>query len=104
MSNVYVPIIENATVTYYYNANNILRYIITANSGYVLYSQREYDEIVYAIESGDLMGDVMDYLTFSREKYVGATHNFDDVKTILESEVPADSIFGGGNDDNHEVM
>lgn len=100
------PIIENTTMERYVNNNGIpLTYVIAPIEGYVLHDNRkdwyeEYDEL------GNPIGEpILGYASGS----VSVALNYDfilnpyNLYTVLASEVPADQIFGGG-DNQHEVM
>lgn len=100
------PVYENTTMQAYYNSENVLRgYDIRPCEGYVLHSSGldfpEVDEETMTETGTILLGYTRGLVT------VGYNYDFEanprNIFAVLESEVPADQIFGGGNND-HEVM
>lgn len=95
------PIIENTTMTKYVNNNNVaLAYFITPIEGYVLHdSRKDWTEGIdgeEVLKEGFATNGVSVPITYDFEA------NPFNLYTKLASEVPADQIFGGGN--NEEVM
>ena len=70
---------------------------ITANDGYVILDN---NEVFIDPETGDEIN------YYFRQVTVNIRVPFENwgYEAVLESEVPADQIFGGGNDNDHEVM
>jgi hypothetical protein len=99
------PYYENTTMQAYYNDADVLRsYKISPCGGYVLHGNT-LDTPVYDEETGEETGEVI--LGYTRATAsVGYNYDFEanlrEIYAVLESSVPADQIFGGGND--HEVM
>lgn len=96
--NVITTLFENITVTEKLSDGVLISYLIQANEGYVLHDNM--------LDSEDMDGNVIlgyysSYRTVNKN-YDFAT-NPREFYAVLESEVPADQIFGGGNND-HEVM
>lgn len=107
------PIIPNTTMQIYTNNAGVdLTYRITPVAGYVLHDKARdweaYDEV-----TGDLIYDengnpivVQGFTTATAS--CGINYDFEanprEFFTKLESEVPADQIFGGGNNSDHEIM
>lgn len=101
-------LIENTTMVKRLNDNTgaLIAYRITPCEGYVLHTNN-YDEPVFDEETGMETGEVI--VGYTRGTIsVGYNYNFEtnpfNIYAILESEVPVDRIFGGGNNNNHEVM
>ena len=100
-------LIENTIMQRKINATtgNVSFYNITPCEGYVLHTNN-YDDPVFDEETGEETGEVIAGYTRGTIS-VGYNYNFEtnpfNIYAILESEVPADRIFGGGNND-HEVM
>lgn len=100
------PYFENTTMQASYNSSNVLiGYCVYPCEGYVLHSA-SYDEPVIDEETGLETGEViLGYI----DSYVGLNrmYNFEtnplNIYAVLRSEVPADRIFGAGDND-HEVM
>lgn len=101
------PVYENTTMQAYYNNENVLRaYYISPCEGYVLHSTSldfpEFDE-----ETMTETGVILEGYTRSVST---VPYNYDfeanpkQIYAKLESEVPADQIFGGGSNNDHEVM
>ena len=97
------PIIENTTMEKYVDGNGIERvYIIAPIEGYVIHNNaRDWTEIdpetnEEILFEGFTTGSVSVPITYD---FVANPFN---LYTKLASEVPADQIFGGGN--NEEVM
>ena len=99
------PVFENTTMQAYYNSSNVLRgYYISPCEGYVLHTSN-YDTPVFD-EEGNETGEIA--LGYTRGTIsIGYNYNFEtnpfNIYAVLESEVPADQIYGGGDND-HEVM
>lgn len=100
------PVFENTTMQEYYNSANVLRgYRIYPCEGYVLHTN-SYDTPVIDEETMEETGEIL--LGYTRgDIMVGYNYNFEtnpfEIYAVLESEVPAEQIFGGGDND-HEVM
>jgi hypothetical protein len=102
--NVTPTLIENTTMQKSILNGVHKTYLITPISGYVLHD-KNYDEEIIDPETYEPIGEIKlgyrrttascaanyDFLTNPREFY-----------TVLESEVPADQVYGGGNND-HEI-
>lgn len=104
------PIIANTTMQIYSNDSGDVAYRITPVDGYVLHDNaRDFEAFD---ENGDIIcdenGDPVIAQGFTRGT-ASCSINYDfnanprEFFTRLESEVPADQIFGGGNNE-HEVM
>lgn len=94
--------IENATVKRVIRDGVFMNHQITPNEGYVLHDNGR-DEEYYDPE----LDDTVLLVGYTRgTASCGANYDFTanprGFYAVLESEVPADRIFGGGND--HEVM
>ena len=105
------PIIENTTMQIYSNDTGDVAYRITPISGYVLHDNARDD---YEIDeaTGDFVldenGELIVLQGFTRgTASCSIRYDFEanerEFFTRLESEVPADRIFGVGNNE-HEVM
>ena len=100
------PVFENTTMqASYSNSNVLIGYFVYPCEGYVLHSS-SFDDPVIDDETGLETGEViLGYI----DSFVGVTRNYDfqanplNIYAVLESEVPADRIFGVGNND-HEIM
>ena len=97
------PIIPNTTMQIYVDGNGVQRvYFITPNEGYVLHdSRKDYTDIVD--------GEEVTFEGYTRYGVSVAlsydfTANPNNIYAVLENEVPADQIFGGGNEPETEVM
>lgn len=96
------PIIENTTMQIYSNDSGDRAYYITPVDGYVLHDKaRDWEDL-------DENGNTIIVQGFTRGTAT-CSINYDfnanprEFFTRLESEVPADQIFGVGNN-NHEVI
>lgn len=100
------PVFENTTMKAYYFNNTLTSYRITPCEGYVLHTNN-YDDNVMNEETGEFTDEVIAGYTRATIS-VGYNYNFEtnpfNIYAVLESEVPADRIFGGGNNNDHEVM
>lgn len=78
-------------------------YKIYPHEGYVMYSQST--DVIILPEINPETGEPITEIYYCRMANLSLRYNFDefDYIAVLESEVPADHIFGGGNND-HEVM
>lgn len=99
------PIFENTTMKASYNDADVLRtYKISPCEGYVLHVNT-LDTPVFDEDTGELTEEVVLGYTPATIS-VGYNYDFEanpkQIYAVLESTVPADQIFGGGND--HEVM
>jgi hypothetical protein len=79
-------------------------YTITPNAGYVLH-----DNVGDLVIEDEITGEEIKTLAFFRGTCTcGANYDFTvnsrEFYAVLESSVPADQIFGGGDNNNHEVM
>lgn len=104
--NLIPTLIENTTMVKRVNDETgaLMSYRITPLEGYVLHGN-SLDEVVYNEETGEETGEVI--VGYTRGSItVGYNYNFEinpfNIYAILESEVPVDRIFGGG-DDWHEI-
>ena len=103
MATVYTPeteiTIPNITIERKYNDGIHMAYRLTANEGYVLHSPS------LDVENEDDMGNIVLEQYYYRQCTINVAHPVStwDWHAVLESEVPADMIFSGGNND-HEVM
>lgn len=98
-------LIENTSMVKGYVDGVHKAYEITPNEGYVLHD-KNYDLPVLDDETGDETGEfILGYRTSTASCLANYdfTANPREFYAVLESEVPADQIFGGGNND-HEVM
>ena len=99
------PYFENTIMQESYNDANVLRgYRIAPAEGYVLHSNT-LDTPVFDEVTGEETGETI--LGYRRGwMQVGYNYDFDvnpfEIYAVPEDTVPADQIFGGGND--HEVM
>lgn len=97
------PIIENTTMQIYENNQGVqLVYRIAPIEGYVLHDNRkDWTEEIdgeEVVKEGFSTYGVSVPITYD---FVANPYN---LYTKLASEVPADQIFGGGNEPEHEVM
>lgn len=101
------PIFENTTMQASYNSENVLRtYRISPCEGYVLHSSGldfpEFDEETMTETGNTLLGYTRGVVT--------VPYNYDfeanprNIFAVLETEVPENQIFGGGDNNDHEVM
>ena len=99
------PIIENTTMQIYVDGNGEQRvYFIKPINGYVLHDSRK--------DWTDIDPETNEEILFEGFSTYGVsvpiTYDFEanpfNLYTKLASEVPADQIFGGGNEPEHEVM
>lgn len=105
------PIIENTTMQIYSNDRGDVAYYITPVDGYVLHDNAR-DWEAFDEETGDLIydenGNTIIVQGFTQGT-ASCSINYDfnanprEFFTKLENEVPADQIFGVGNNE-HEVM
>lgn len=99
--NVITNLLENITVTEKLNNGVLVAYDIRANEGYVLHDNM----LDYEDADGNI---VLGYKGDSRSvpKSYDFTANPREFYAVLESEVPdpENQIFGGGNNNDHEVM
>lgn len=101
------PYFENTTMLAYYNNSNELRaYRITPKEGYVLHT-KNFDIPVIDEETGEETGATIPGYTPATIS-VGYNYNFEEnpfeIYAVLRSEVPENQIFGGGDNNDHEVM
>ena len=78
-------------------------YDVIPNYGYVMYSQST--DVITDIDPNT--GNEVTEIYYCRYAWLPLRYNFDnfDYIAVLESEVPADHIFGGGNNKpEHEIM
>lgn len=101
------PVFENTTMQEFRNdtTNALIAYYIYPCEGYVLHSS-SYDDPVIDEETGEETGEViLGYI----DSFVmlNRLYNFQanplNIYAVLKSEIPADRIFGVGNND-HEIM
>ena len=97
------PIIENTTMEKYVNGNGVeLVYVIAPIEGYVIHNNaRDWTEEIdgeEVVKEGFASGSVSVPISYD------FTDNPFNLYTKLASEVPADQIFGGGNEPEHEIM
>ena len=90
----------NITISKTYRNGEHNGYDIVPNDGYVMYSQSL--DVITNIDP--FTGEEVTETYYCRYAWIPKNFNFDnfDYIAVLESEVPADHIFGGGN--NHAVM
>lgn len=101
------PVFENTTMKASYNdmTNALIGYYVYPCEGYVLHSTT-LDDPVYDEETGEETGEV---ILGYRDSFVALTRNYNfetnplEIYAVLKSSVPADRIFGVGNND-HEIM
>ena len=94
-------VIENITVERKYADGVQTAYRLTANEGYVLHDTAS--DVPLLDENGNPTGEV--YVEYYRQAFI-AVRNDPSTWTweaVLESTVPSDMIFGGGDND-HEIM
>ena len=100
-------LIANTTMYKYINSNGVFsNYRITPNEGYVLHDQKR-DWYTEFDEFGEPIGTPT--LGFTRgtascEATYDFTANPREFYAVLETNVPADQIFGGGGNNDHEIM
>ena len=102
--------ISNTTIRQSFNNGVAGAYVITPISGYVLHDNtRDWTEPVEVEdEYGNIIEQDVSYLGYTRGSATcGPNYNFTtnprEFYAVPEDSVPADQIFGGGNND-HEVM
>lgn len=112
--------IENTTMERVINSlGNHTQYAITPNENYVLHDKR-LDDYNYDVETGEPIGEPIALGYYPTTRTVSVNYDFDNVVVgtdgnttvnkvgeyelyaILRSEVPADQIYSGGNND-HEI-
>ena len=107
----YVPVTayyDNTIQQAYYdnNTNELLVYDIAPVSGYVLHDNTRDFEMPDFANNPDVFIFKLGYTRGSTS--VPADYDFEanprELYAVLESEVPADQIFGGGDNNDHEVM
>lgn len=88
-----LPTIPNATITSAQTDSGTLYYIVTANSGYVLYNISEYNLYIELLNDGTLEGDIFDYLRFCRVMRIPDGNSLSDIGTMVETpEMTVDGI------------
>ena len=97
-------LIENTTMYKKYIDGVHKVYSITPNEGYVLH-----DKVGDLIVEDEVTGEEIVTLAYFRGTCTcGANYDFAanprEFYAVLESSVPADQIFGGGNNNDHEIM
>lgn len=99
------PIIENTTITPFYNTNGVqTQWNVRANDGYLLHDNR-YDFTYPDPETFE----ITPMLGYTRGMIsVGVNYDFEanpfELYTVVDDgSMPENQIFGGGNN-NHEVM
>lgn len=99
------PIIENTTMEKYVDGNGVERtYIIAPIEGYVLHdSRKDWTDIDQETNEEVVFEGFATYGVSVPITYDFAANPYN-LYTKLASEVPADQIFGGGTDNEHEVM
>lgn len=106
----YVPETEivrpNITIVRQYADGVHVAYHLRPNEGYVMYNPNNDSTVeVFDPESGDFVYDEDGNIVTTTQRYyyrfasivANRPENINDWYATLESEVPADSIFGGGN-------
>lgn len=97
-------LIENTTMRLRLNNDVPMSYWITPNEGYVLHDKGL--DNWYDNDGNELDAPVLGFRRTTAT--CGANYDFvantREFYTVLESEVPADQIFGGGNNNDHEIM
>lgn len=99
---------DNTIQQAYYdnNTNELLVYDIAPVGGYVLHDNTRDYEMPDFENNPDEMIFKQGYTRGSTS--VPADYDFEanprELYAVIESEVPADQIFGGSNDDDHEIM
>lgn len=100
------PYFPNTTQQAYYSdtTNVLVTYRIYPNEGYVLRDNKgDWDE------TDPITGETTHYEAhYKGSTSVGANYDFAtnprEIEAVLETSVPADQIFGGGGNNDHEVM
>ena len=116
--NIIPSLVPNTTTVLIEKDGAPWRYRITPIDGYVLHD-KNYDDVILDENTGDVIRNFgyrkstagisasYDFSTLLVTDEFGNTYTAygaqNEFFTVLESEVPADMIFGGGNT-NHEVM
>lgn len=100
-------LIANTTMYKYINSNGVhSNYRITPNEGYVLHDQKRdwYEE--FDDEGNPIGTPILGFTrgTASCEANYDFIANPREFYAVLATTVPADQIFGGGDNNNHEVM
>lgn len=93
----------NITIYNTYDSDGVHNgYDVIPNEGYVMYSLST--DVITDIDP--ITGEETTEIYYCRYAWLSKRHNFDnfDYIAVLESEVPADHIFGGGDNNDHEVM
>lgn len=101
------PYFENTTQEAFYdNANNLRSYVIEAVDGYVLHDKTcdvEVIDEVTLMPTGEIR---LGYASGSIS--VGYNYDFEvnsrEIYAVLRSEVDENMIFGGGGNNDHEIM
>lgn len=93
MSEIILPVIEHATVTL--NPRN--RVVIQMNDGYVFYDRDNYADLTD--EDGNPREPLPEEISYFRYGVFSPATDFDNrIVVVAESDVPADQIFGLGDD------
>ena len=97
-------LIENTTMRLRLRDGIPQSYWITPNEGYVLH-----DKVGDLIETDEITGEEIKTLAYFRGTCTcGANYDFAanprEFYAVLESSVPADQIFGGGDNNEPEIM
>ena len=94
-------VIENVTIERKYNDGIHQAYRLTANAGYVLHSPARDVEV-----EDPMTGETHIEQYYYRQCTIPVARPVSDWDwhAVLESDVPADMIFGGGGKPDHEIM
>jgi hypothetical protein len=101
------PYFPNTTQEAYYSdtTGDLRQYIIAPVEGYVLRDNAgDWDEIINFETMETVRKEAYYRGTISVGKNYDFAANPREIEAVLESTVPADQIFGGGGNNDHEVM
>lgn len=89
MSEATLPNIEHASVT----LNEYGRVVIRMDAGWVFWDRNDYRD-----ENGEVYDPPAEWICYSRYGVFSPQYDFSGFVVAAESEVPADQIFGKGNE------
>lgn len=101
------PYFPNTTQQAYYSDTdgNLMQYVISPVEGYVLRDNAgDWDEIIDFGTMEAVRKEAYYRGTISVSKNYDFEANPREIEAVLETSVPADQIFGGGGNNDHEVM
>lgn len=91
-----LPVIEHATT--FFNANG--RVVIQMDEGWVFWDENMYRN--YTDENGNVIPPLPEDISYFRRYTYSPNTDFSKIHPVDETTVPADQIFGTGN--NHETI